>query len=199
MVQDTPTDRQSRYYSEPPVATHVQFAQIDKIVSLEPGASIQALKMVSLSSEYLQDHFPLFPVLPGVLMLESLYQAGAWLVRVTDDFRQAMVLLKEARSVKYGNFVKPGQTLRVEAQIQKHEASLTTLKSQAFVEGELAVSARIVLERFNLADRNPEFAVRDEIIRRDLKQQLALLWPGEAGAPPAPNVRVPECSLAAVW
>ena len=161
-------------------ANHVRFSLIDRIVSIEPGASIQAVKGLSMAEEYLQDHFPRFPVMPGVLMLESLYQAGAWLVRATDDFREAVVLLKEARSVKYGNFIKPGQTLRIDAQMLKHDSHTTTLKAQAFVEQDLAVSARIILERFNLAERHPARAACDEIIRRDLREQFKVLYGSQA-------------------
>ena len=129
-----------------------------------------------MAEEYLQDHFPLFPVMPGVLMLEALYQASAWLVRASDDFQHSVVMLKEARNVKYGSFVKPGQTLRIESQIVKHEAGITSFKGQAFVGEESAVSARLVLERFNLAERRPERAGSDEIVLRSLRRQFRLLY-----------------------
>jgi len=76
------------------------FSLIDKIDSLEPGKRIVATKSLSLAEEYLQDHFPNFPVMPGVLMLEALTQASAWLIRVSEDFSHSIVVLKEARNVK---------------------------------------------------------------------------------------------------
>ena len=91
----------------------MRFTLIDQIVSLEPGDTITAVKSPTLSEDYSKDHFPLFPVMPGVLMLEAMYQTAAWLVRKTDDFSHSMVLLKEARTVKYAGFVRPGQMLRV--------------------------------------------------------------------------------------
>ena len=54
----------------------MRFTLIDRIVELEQGARITAVKSVSLAEEYLRDHFPRFPVLPGVMMLEAMTQAG---------------------------------------------------------------------------------------------------------------------------
>ncbi|HWC90817.1 MAG TPA: beta-hydroxyacyl-ACP dehydratase, partial [Pirellulales bacterium] len=79
------------------------------MIDLQPGVRITTIKSLSLAEEYLADHFPRFPVMPGVLMLESLTQTGAWLVRASEDFAHSMVLLKEARNVKFANFVVPGQ------------------------------------------------------------------------------------------
>src|SRR6478735_8014091 len=120
----------------------MRFTLIDKVVELEPGKRIAAIKNLSLAEEYLADHFPSFPVMPGVLMLEAMTQAGAWLVRASEDFAHSMVVLKEARNVKYSNFVAPGQTLTVTAEITHHDARETKLKAQGTVEGEVQLSAR---------------------------------------------------------
>ena len=85
-------------------------------------------------------------------MLESIYQASAWLVRFTDDFANSMVLLKEARNVKYSDFVRPGQTLVVTSELQKRESPLSWFKAQGTIDGKVAVSAKIILEESNLAD-----------------------------------------------
>src|SRR6266852_7155216 len=95
----------------------MRFTLVDRIVHLEPGAKITTIKTLSLAEEYLADHFPSFPVMPGVLMLEAMTQAGAWLVRVGEDFAHSIVVLKEARNVKYSNFVASGQTLTVAGEI----------------------------------------------------------------------------------
>ena len=79
----------------------------------EAGRKITSVKLLTLAEEYLQDHFPSYPVLPGVMMLEALTQASAWLIRASEDFAHSVVELKEARNVKYGNFVEPGQVLGV--------------------------------------------------------------------------------------
>ena len=90
------------------IAGYMKFILIDKIIELNAGESIKAVKNVSLSEEYLADHFPTFPVLPGVLLLEGLIESASWLVRATEGFSHSMVLLEQARNVKYKSFLAPG-------------------------------------------------------------------------------------------
>ena len=155
----------------------MRFTQIDRIINLEKGKSITATKCLSLAEEYLADHFPLFPVMPGVLMLESMYQASAWLIRGSEDFANTVVLLKEARNVKYADFVKPGQVLTVTAEIMKQDGETTTLKASGSVDGQTAVSGRLILERFNMTDRDPASAWADAYARRKLREEFQLLYP----------------------
>ena len=81
----------------------MKFNLIDKIETLTDDRII-AVKYVSLAEEYLADHFPTFPVLPGVMMLEALTQAAGWLLHRRNNFSKSMAILKEARNVKYGTF-----------------------------------------------------------------------------------------------
>ena len=131
----------------------MRFTLIDRITELTPGQSLTAVKNLTMSEDYLQDHFPLFPIMPGVLMVESLYQAGAWLVRCSEDFAHSMVLLSEAKNVKFNDFIEPGQTLVVHTRIQKQDDQRTWLQGEGSVDQRVAVKARLVLERYNLADR----------------------------------------------
>ena len=149
---------------------------IDRILQLHPGVSITAVKGLSLSEDYLEDHFPLFPVMPGVLMLECMYQTSAWLLRSTDDFASSMVILKEARNVKYADFVEPGQVLRVTAEIQRRHGRHTWLTTCGTVEGNVAARAKLLLDQYNLADENPDRAATDAYTRRRLQEQFRLLY-----------------------
>ncbi len=155
----------------------MRFVLIDKITDLRLGDSITAVKNLSLAEEYLGDHFPGFPVMPGVLMLEAMTQAGSWLVRASEDFAHSMVVLKEAKNVKYGSFVEPGQTLTVTCELMSQEDRLATLKCDGMVEGQRSVSARLVLERYNLAEADPEQAAVDEVIVARLRQDFSQLCP----------------------
>lgn len=154
----------------------MRFSLIDRIVDLRPGASIGAVKTLSLAEEYLQDHFPLFPVMPGVLMLEAMYQTSAWLLRYSDNFEFSMVVLKEARNVKYADFVEPGEVLHVAAEITKTDGPLTWLKAQGVVDGNVAVSARLALSRYNLADEEPTLAATDQYTRKSLREEFERLF-----------------------
>jgi 3-hydroxyacyl-[acyl-carrier-protein] dehydratase len=140
----------------------VRFTLIDRITAIEPGTSLKAVKNLSLAEEYLADHFPGFPVMPGVLMVESLVQAGAWLMRHTENFQYSAVLLKEARAIRFNNFVAPGKTLLVECSVHKRDERTYTLKGTGTVDGTSAVSAKLTLEQFNLADNNPDLRASDE-------------------------------------
>lgn len=153
----------------------MRFTLLDRITGLEPGKRVTAVKALALAEEYLADHFPSFPVMPGVLMLEAMTQAGAWLVRAGEDFAHSIVVLKEARNVKYSNFVAPGQTLTVTAEIINQDARLTRLKAQGTVEGEVQLSGRLVLERYNLADEGLGTVDDDDRVKRELRKLFALL------------------------
>jgi 3-hydroxyacyl-[acyl-carrier-protein] dehydratase len=153
----------------------MRFSLIDRIVELEPCVRITAMKTLTMTEEYLADHFPHFPVMPGVLMLEALTQAGAWLVRVSEDFSHSMVVLKQANNVKYAQFVEPGQTLAVTAEVLKFDEGEVKLKAYGTVSGRIIVSARLTLACYNLADTDPEHETTDTATRRDLRGQYALL------------------------
>ena len=103
-------------------------------------------------------------------MLEALYQASWWLMYATDDFACSIVQLSEARNVTFKDFVQPGETLTVEARIQKREDQLTWVQAEGKVEGRPAVKARLVLDCFQLADRNLASSAIDAHIKKEMRQ-----------------------------
>ena len=157
-------------------AIPMRFLLIDRITDLRPGESITAIKNVSLAEEYLQDHFPGFPILPGVMMVECLTQAGAWLMRYTENFAFSTILLKEAKAVKFNNFVAPGKSIQIECTVHKREGNLYTFKASGTCGDVNVVSARMVLEQSNLADANPRMATNDETQREFFRTLSEGLW-----------------------
>ncbi len=153
----------------------MRFNLVDRIVAVEPGKSLQAVKNLTLGEEYLADHFPTFPVMPGVLMLQTLVEAGAWLLRITDDFRHSVIVLREARNVKYGTFMEPGRQMRITAELIERDGPLATFKGRGEVDGASTVSARLTLACTNLRDRSPALAETDDHLVRHLRRQCALL------------------------
>jgi 3-hydroxyacyl-[acyl-carrier-protein] dehydratase len=125
----------------------MRFLQIEQIVSLESGQRIEVTCHLTGQEDYLRDHFPRFPVMPGVLMLEALFQAAALLVRATDGYNMGLVLLQEAKNVKFSDFVQPGQSLNVVAEIIKHDKEITVLKATGKKKDSVAVTARLVIKR----------------------------------------------------
>jgi 3-hydroxyacyl-[acyl-carrier-protein] dehydratase len=153
----------------------MRFNLVDRIVALEAGRAIRATKNLTLGEEYLADHFPTFPVMPGVLMLQALVEAGAWLLRVTDDFRYSVVVLREAKNVKYGTFMEPGRQMSITAELVERDGPLATLKGKGEVDGTATVSARLTLGQYNLADHGPAGRTADERIIAHLREQYSLL------------------------
>jgi 3-hydroxyacyl-[acyl-carrier-protein] dehydratase len=154
----------------------MHFSLIDRIDSLDPGKQITATKNLSLAEEYLQDHFPNFPVMPGVLMLEALTQSAAWLIRHSENFAHSIVVLKEAQSVKYAHFVRPGQTLNIKAGIAKEEGNLVKIKAEGSIDGQTNLKAVLFLTKYNLADEDPTLAEQDKKVIEELKQKFKLLY-----------------------
>src|SRR5262249_9634909 len=97
------------------LASHMKFLLIDDILE-QSDQRLVALKQVSLAEEYLGDHFPGFPVLPGVMMVEAMAQAARTMLAPRGD---AQLVLGEVKALKFGNFVRPGQALRVEVVLDK--------------------------------------------------------------------------------
>lgn len=166
----------------------MKFYLVDRIDSLEPGkrpdgtsgGRIVASKALSLAEEYLADHFPGFPVLPGVLMVEALVQSAAWLVRVEQDFARSVIVLGAARNVRYANFVQPGKILRCEVEAMQIADSSAKFKAAGFVDDAQAVSARLELRCFNLSEMRPSLADADAEIVAALRRQFRLIGGPEA-------------------
>ena len=152
----------------------MKFNLIDQIEQLT-GDKIVAVKHVTLAEEYLADHFPTFPVLPGVMMLEALTQAAGWLMHHRTNFSKSIAVLKEARNVKYGTFVAPGNFLRVEVEYNKSTDAGASFKASGTVNDKQAVTARIELAYFNLGDKQPLLAALDEKLIEHTKQRWSVL------------------------
>lgn len=155
----------------------MRFWLLDKIEEFEPGVSLVGSKQVSYSEEYLQDHFPEFPVLPGVFMLEAATQASAWLLRLSEDYAHSIVSLKEAKNIKYADFVRPGDRLTVEVELIKQDERDATLKVQGSAGDSTTLTGRLVVERYNLADSDPARAETDAHVIRYLRSIEAVIRP----------------------
>src|SRR5438132_2039485 len=118
----------------------MRFNLLDRLVDFEPGKRICMVKNLTLAEEYLVDHFPTFPVMPGVLMLQTLVEAGSWLLRLSEDFRHSVIVLREARNVKYGTFMEPGREMAVEVELARQDGSTAEFKVKAEVGGASTVA-----------------------------------------------------------
>lgn len=147
----------------------MRFWLLDKIDEFVPDERLTASKQVSYSEEYLQDHFPEFPVLPGVFMLEAATQASAWLLRLSEDYAHSLVTLKEAKNVKYADFVRPGSRLDIVTELLSKDEREATFKVTGLVGESTSLTGRLVMERRNLTDEDPTLAEVDAHVIRYLK------------------------------
>ena len=157
----------------------MKFNLVDKVEHLS-SERIVTVKYVSLAEEYLADHFPTFPVLPGVLMLESAIQAATWLNHHRTGFAKSIAVLKEAKNVKYGTFVAPGNALRMEVDFLKATEGGASFKAVGSVVNAAGVSSqavqiRLELACFNLADKNPELAGLDSRLTEHTRRRWDVL------------------------
>jgi 3-hydroxyacyl-[acyl-carrier-protein] dehydratase len=189
----------------------MRFVLIDRILDVQtgrgrlsgsntfssPGPSLTAKKNLSLAEEYLSDHFPGFPVMPGVLMLEALTQAGAWLIRDMEDFAHSIIILKQAKTIKYGSFVEPGRQLELRVELTAHDPQDCSFKGVGSIDGQEMVKGRFTLTRYNLRDRDPALHSTDTSIVMGLRDLYTTLRKGSVGAraiarrPDVSEVRTP--------
>lgn len=155
----------------------MRFWMLDKIRSFTPDVELAAVKNVTLTEEYMADHFPEFPVLPGVFMLEAATQAGAWLLRLSENFAHSVISLKEAKNIKYADFVAPGQSLDVTVSMLKKDERLATFKVDGQIDDRQTLSGRIVLQRYNLVNRDPHLREVDEKITKHFRRMQKLVLP----------------------
>ncbi|HEX4608027.1 MAG TPA: hydroxymyristoyl-ACP dehydratase [Urbifossiella sp.] len=157
----------------------MRFHLIDRIDACEPGKALRATKLLALGEEYLADHFPKCPVMPGVLMLQAVVEAASWLWRLTTDYRHPVVVLRDVKNVKYGTFMLPGRRMDVSVELVKQDGDTATFKGKGANDvGQQTVAAQFVLKGYGLADRGPVGAVADARLLDHWKTRWVLLTGG---------------------
>ena len=153
----------------------MKFCLVDKVESIELGRRIVTVKALSMAEEYLADHFPAFPVLPGVLMLEALTQSAAWLVRLQQDWANSVIVLSAAKNVRYAHFVQPGDVMRCDLEAVEIGPANAKFKGTATVGDHTTVTAKLELSCFNLRDNMPYLTTADESILATLRKRWELI------------------------
>ncbi|HCO11760.1 MAG TPA: 3-hydroxyacyl-[acyl-carrier-protein] dehydratase FabZ [Desulfonauticus sp.] len=126
------------------------FLLVDRVLEYEPFKYIKAIKCVSINEPFFQGHFPSYPVMPGVLILESLAQAGGILVMksIPEEVEDKIFLFTGMEKVRFRKSVFPGDTLTLEVHYEKHKLNLWKMRAQALLKQEVAaqgiLSAAIV-------------------------------------------------------
>ena len=126
------------------------FLLVDRIEELEPGERAVGIKNVTQNEPFFQGHFPDYPVMPGVLIVEAMAQVGAVGVMVNEEYRDKLALFAGIDGVRFRRQVVPGDILRMEVRIERLKGRIGRGRGQATVDGEKACEAELM---FAFADR----------------------------------------------
>lgn len=123
------------------------FLLVDRVLELEKGKRIKALKNVTMNEPFFGGHFPSRAVMPGVLMLEALAQAAAVLAFETMDIvvdEKTMYYFAGIDGARFKRPVEPGDQLILEAELDRAKSNVYKFNTRATVDGELAVEAQLI-------------------------------------------------------
>ncbi|WP_117168435.1 3-hydroxyacyl-ACP dehydratase FabZ [Paraliobacillus sediminis] len=120
------------------------FLLIDEVIELEEGKRVVAKKNVTINEPFFQGHFPEYPVMPGVLIVEALAQAGAVAMLKKEGNEGKIGFLAGIDKCRFKRQVKPGDQLRLEVEITRLKGPIGKGKAIATVDGELACEAEIM-------------------------------------------------------
>ena len=126
------------------------FILVDRIIDMEPGKWAKGYKNVTMNEPFFQGHFPGYPVMPGVLILEALAQLGAAVILDCEEYKGKLALFTGIDGVRFRRQVIPGDQLHLEVQIIKMKSVMGKAAVKATVDGEVAAEGEIM---FALADK----------------------------------------------
>ncbi|HVP91762.1 MAG TPA: 3-hydroxyacyl-ACP dehydratase FabZ [Terriglobales bacterium] len=129
------------------------FLLIDRIVEVVPEKTIVALKNVSCNEQFFQGHFPEWKIMPGVLIMEAIAQAGAVLLFSSiPDPETKFVVLSKLDKAKFKRMVIPGDQLRIEVEWLRVKGKVCQMRGRALVDGEVAAEGQIVASMLDIKD-----------------------------------------------
>jgi 3-hydroxyacyl-[acyl-carrier-protein] dehydratase len=120
------------------------FLLVDRVIELAPPHRAVGIKQVTINEPFFQGHFPGYAVMPGVLIVEAMAQVGGVAVLSADDYRDKLALFAGIDNVRFKRQVRPGDTLRLEVELQQIRRGIGMGSGTATVEGELACRGDIM-------------------------------------------------------
>jgi len=133
------------------------FLLVDRVLDIVPRTSITAVKNVTCNEQFFQGHFPEWKIMPGVLIIEAMAQAGAVLLFSSiPDPETKFVVLSKVDKAKFKRMVIPGDQLRMEVVWTREKGRICQMKGKAFVDGDLAAEAEIYATVLDVSEvKNP--------------------------------------------
>ncbi|MEN6616683.1 MAG: 3-hydroxyacyl-ACP dehydratase FabZ [Syntrophorhabdus sp.] len=120
------------------------FLLVDRVIELEPATKIIAIKNVTLNEPFFQGHFPGRPIMPGVLILEAMAQAGGVLAFKSFPGMKGTVLFTGIDNTRFRKPVIPGDQLKLVVNVVKHRREIWVFEAEAYVENDVVAEARIM-------------------------------------------------------
>ncbi len=128
------------------------FLLVDRIIEFEANQRIVGLKNVTINEPFFAGHFPGVPIMPGVLILESMAQVGGFLVfKAAEDREKKLVFFSGVENARFRRPVRPGDQLRIEMTVLKIKSRIGKLHGRAYVDGQIAAEAEIM---FSMVSRD---------------------------------------------
>ncbi len=133
------------------------FLLVDRVIEIDPPHRAVGIKQVSINEPFFQGHFPEYPVMPGVLIVEAMAQVGGVAVLASPEYENKLALFAGIDNVRFKRQVKPGDTLRIEVTVAQIRRGIGMGAGTATVDGELACRGDIM---FALVDKPLELQRR---------------------------------------
>lgn len=141
----------------------MRFLFVDRILALVPGRSVEAEHVFDPGEDFFRDHFPGFPVVPGVLLTEMMGQAAALCLNAESrDTGRGKAMLAQIRSASFREWVRPGEKVTIKAEVRSSQAGYATAACSAEVGGRRVCAADLLFTFLPLADFAP--GLRDEVL-----------------------------------
>lgn len=125
---------------------------VDRILEVEPGVRCRGLKNVTMNEEFFQGHYPGMPIMPGVLIIEAMAQAGAVILLTDPKFTGMIPVIGSIDDVKYKRPVIPGDSLITDVELLWMRGSIGRIKAEAKVDGELAAQMELTFKLIKQAE-----------------------------------------------
>jgi 3-hydroxyacyl-[acyl-carrier-protein] dehydratase len=123
------------------------FLLIDKVVEHEPTKRLVAIKNVTMNEPFFQGHFPGYPIMPGVLVIEAMAQAGGIIMMAAlPDHDKKLVVFTSIERAKFRRPVTPGDQLRIEVDVLSFRTRAGRIAGKAYVDGKLACEATLTCQ-----------------------------------------------------
>ncbi len=119
------------------------FLLVDRIKEVDPGKSVVAIKNVTINEPFFQGHFPEEPVMPGVLILEAMAQAGAMMLLTLPELRGTISLLTTIEKARFRHPVVPGDQMIIYAEMGRRRGKMGKVHAHADVDGQTVAEAEI--------------------------------------------------------